>query len=68
MLIQILVISGSALVVLGILLSALGRVNVRARRDATGTWRASSPLATAGIILVFVGVCAAVVGAVIANL
>ena len=43
MLIQILVISGSALVVLGILLSALGRVNVRARRDATGTWRASSP-------------------------
>ena len=48
MLIQILVISGSALVVLGILLSALGRVNVRA--------------------LVFVGVCAAVAGAVIANL
>ena len=58
MLIQILVISGSALVVLGILLSALGRVNVRA----------SSPLASAGIILVFVGVCAAVAGAVIANL
>lgn len=67
MLVQILIIVGAVLAVLGMALAAIGAFNFRARKDPHGT-RISSPIATTGVVFLILGIITVVAGAIIANL